>query len=170
VDNPQAADQPSLAYLMNDVLSDEQPRWPSLGHPIHWKPAPAGAKTGQTLDGFDTWTVGYIPQLVVAVWMGNSPQGNPVSIPVEWSAGLWHAILQYASRDLPPEGWPEPQGLSHIKVCDPSGLLPTKECPNVVTETFLSGSEPVNTDSLHQVFQINRETGRLATVFTRQNW
>jgi membrane peptidoglycan carboxypeptidase len=158
---------PQLAYLVNDILSDEPARWPSLGHPNPLEVGrQAGAKIGQTPDSFDTWTVGYIPQLVAAVWMGNSPQDSPVSLPVDWSAGLWHAILQYASRELPALGWAEPQGISHVKVCDPSGLLPTKVCPNIVTETFLSGSEPVNSDSLHQVYQINRETGRLATVFT----
>ena len=156
-----------LAYLINDILSDEPARWPSLGHPNPLEVGRrAGAKIGQTPDGFDTWTVGYTPQLVVAVWIGNNPASTPVPLLVDWSAGLWHAILQFASREQPAEEWAEPPGISQIKVCDPSGLLPTKVCPDVVTEIFLSGSEPVNNDSFYQVFQINRETGRLATVFT----
>jgi hypothetical protein len=51
-------------------------------------------------------------------------------------------------------------------VCDPSGLLPTADCPTTVSEIFINGNDPTTPDSLYKVFQINRETGRLATVFT----
>jgi hypothetical protein len=37
----------------------------------------------------------------------------------------------------------------------------------VVSEVFLSGNEPDQQDDLYRRLQINRETGRLATVFTR---
>ncbi len=53
-----------------------------------------------------------------------------------------------------------------MDVCDPSGLLPTKDCPSIVSEVFLNGNEPVQLDNLYQSFAINRETGYLATVFT----
>jgi hypothetical protein len=82
------------------------------------------------------------------------------------AAGLWHAIIQYASRSLPSQGWAAPPGVSTIEVCDPSGLLPTRDCPTVVSEIFLPGSEPTQPDGLYRAVQINRETGRLATVFT----
>jgi hypothetical protein len=45
-------------------------------------------------------------------------------------------------------------------------MLPTPDCPTVVREVFAPGSEPTHTDNLFRRFQINRETGRLATVFT----
>jgi hypothetical protein len=45
-------------------------------------------------------------------------------------------------------------------------MLPTLQCPTVVSEVFLTGQEPTQPDNLYQVYQINRETGRLATVFT----
>jgi hypothetical protein len=57
-------------------------------------------------------------------------------------------------------------GVSEIQVCDPSGLLPTNYCPTVVNEVFLTGSEPTQVDNLYRITQINRETGRLATIFT----
>ena len=53
-----------------------------------------------------------------------------------------------------------------MTVCDPSGMLPTRECPNLVTEIFLNGSEPTQGDNLFREFFVNRETGLLATVFT----
>jgi hypothetical protein len=74
--------------------------------------------------------------------------------------------MQYAHFNLPSESWPQPAGITTIEVCDPSGMLPTADCPSVVSEVFLDGSEPTQNDNLYQSVQINRETGRLATVFT----
>jgi hypothetical protein len=74
--------------------------------------------------------------------------------------------MQTASRDLPPDGWAAPAGITPIEVCDPSGLLPTEACPTVVREVFADGSEPTQPDNLYRVYEINRETGFLATVFT----
>lgn len=81
-------------------------------------------------------------------------------------AALWHAILKYATRDLPSKDWEVPPGISTLTVCDPSGLLPTEVCPSVVSDVFLSGHEPTQPDTLYRAYQTNRETGRLATVFT----
>lgn len=148
---------PQLAYLMNHVLSDESARWPSLGHPNPLEIGrPAGVKLSGALPGDGAWTVGYTPQRVVAVHLGGAAD----------SAELWHALAQYSVRSLPALGWDMPAGVSSLQVCDPSGLLPTQACPNIVSEVFLDGRQPVQTDSLYQTFQINRETGLLATVFT----
>jgi membrane carboxypeptidase/penicillin-binding protein PbpC len=156
-----------LAYLMTHVLSDESARWPSLGHPNPLEVGrPAGAKIGTSETGQDAWTVGFTPQISVGVWTGPLIQGEENEVPPEVPAGLWHAILQYATRDLPPEGWDRPPGVSPREVCDPSGMLPTPECPSLVTEAYLDGNEPTQSDTLYQKLQINRETGRLATVFT----
>lgn len=85
------------------------------------------------------------------------------------ATGMWHAMMQYANRDLPVKDWPEPPGITKLDVCDPSGLLPTDVCPEIVREIFLNGSEPTAPDNLYRKVQINRETGRLATVFTPSN-
>ena len=36
----------------------------------------------------------------------------------------------------------------------------------MVNEIFLEGRQPVQADTLFQIFQVNAETGLLATVFT----
>jgi membrane peptidoglycan carboxypeptidase len=178
-----------LAYLVNQILSDEPARWPSLGSSNALAIGrQAAAKLGQTADGQDSWTVGYTPQRVSVVWLGmkqglgspvssagggtnaSSQNANPSSsqqrLDPRWAAGAWHALMQYASRDLPVTGWTAPPGISTVNVCDPSGLLPTAACPSVVSEVFLTGNEPTTGDNLYQTFEINSETGRLATVFT----
>jgi hypothetical protein len=74
--------------------------------------------------------------------------------------------MQSASQNLPAEGWVAPADVSVINVCDPSGMLPTAECPNLVSEVFLNGNEPIQADTMYRKYAVNRETGLLATVFT----
>ena len=154
---------PQLAYLMNQVLSDETARWPSLGHPNPLEIGrPAGAKLSHSLDLSAAWTIGYTPQRVAVVWLGT---GSGAVTP-RFSADIWHALMQYALRSLPTVRWDTPSGIVTVSVCDPSGMLPTAACPNVVSEVFLDGRQPVQADTLYQTFQVNAETGLLATVFT----
>ena len=163
---------PQLAYLLNSALSDEPARWPTLGHPNPLEIGrPAAAKLGRTRLGSDSWTVGYTPQVVVGVWAGyrrepETGQTPPAPLPPTLAAGLWRAVLLYAVRDLPAQDWTAPAGISTLQVCDPSGMLPSADCPNLVGEVFLAGSEPTQSDTLYRKVDINRETGRLATIFT----
>jgi membrane peptidoglycan carboxypeptidase len=156
---------PAMAYLMTNVLSDEPARWDTWGRQnVLEIGRPAGVKPGQTTDGKDAWVVGYTPYISVAVWSGVRGETNIIT--PRYPASLWNALMQTASANKPNDGWSAPQGITPITVCDPSGMLPTRECPNLVTEIFLNGSEPTQADTLFREYAINRETGLLATVFT----
>jgi len=156
---------PALAYLINHSLSDESAR---VDHSSAFNVGrPAAVMLGQT-DGangatLDAWTIGYSPLRVVAVWAGSRESTN---LSPRISSVLWNALMQVASQNLPAEDWSLPAGVSVINVCDPSGMLPTSDCPNVVNEVFLQGNEPVQADNMYRKYAINRETGLLATVFT----
>lgn len=53
-------------------------------------------KTGTSRDYHDSWTVGYTPEVVVAVWVGNA--ANQPMDEISGSAGagtLWQAIMEY---------------------------------------------------------------------------
>lgn len=153
---------PQLAYLMNHVLSDEAARWPSLGRSNSLEIGrPVAVKVSHTLDGSGAWVTGYTPRRAVVVYLAGAGTGSGTA-----AAGLWSALMQYAVRDLPSSGWEMPSGVVTLKVCDPSGMLPTDACPSVVGEVFLEGRQPVQADTLYQVFEINVETGLLATIFT----
>ncbi len=155
-----------LSYLIHHILSDATARWPSLGYPNPLEIGrPSAGKVGQVADGSQVWTVGYTPQRATVIWLGLPAKGE-LKLNPRMAAGMWHGMMQYTVRDLAAEGWAVPPGISEVDVCDPSGLLPTADCPEIVTEVFLNGSEPTAPDNLYQSFQINRETGRLATVFT----
>jgi len=164
---------PQLAYLVHNVLSDEPARWPSLGYPNPLEVGrPAGAKVGVADGGREVWAAGYTRQMTAVTWIGlptgqeNTGPDSGQRLDPKAAAGLWHALVQYMQRDLPPADWDQPYGISTVEVCDPSGLLPTSVCPTRVSEVFLNGNEPTGVDTLYTSVEINRETGLLATVFT----
>ena len=159
---------PQLAYLMADVLSDEAARALSFGQPNSLEVGrPAAVKTGLPSDGRGAWAVGFTPRLAVGVWVGTEEAEGLTGVEARnGAAPIWHALMRYASRDVDSEAWPLPPGVSEIDVCDPSGLLPTAYCPHVVSEVFPQGTEPTHYDNLYQPYRVNRETGKLATLFT----
>lgn len=157
-----------LAYLLHHVLNDETARQASLGYPNPLQIGrPTGAKIGQADHNEQVWTVGYTRSHLIVTWLGwPDSQENPVRLDPKTAAGIWYALMQDVSRQQPAEDWLRPAGITTMEVCNPSGLLPTTDCPSIVSEVFINGSEPVAYDNLHQTYQVNRETGQLATVFT----
>ena len=158
-----------LAYVMNDMLSDRSARCAAFGCPnVLELPdnRPAAAKTGTTNDFRDGWTIGYTPQLVTGVWIGNSDNSPMQDVPgSKGAAPIWNALMSWALQDEPLENWPRPTGIVEQPVCNLSGLLPTSFCPTV-SEIFIDGTQPTIFDNMYQEFAINRETGRLATIYT----
>jgi membrane peptidoglycan carboxypeptidase len=152
-----------LAYLITNVLSTENAYRQvaenstslDFGRPI-------AVKVGSDDKGDNAWTIGYIPQMVVGVWVGSSQTG----LSREITADIWKSVMEYASNELPVVGFPTPDGISQVQVCDPSGLLVTPTCPTPIDEVFLKGNEPTLVDHLYQEFLIDKQTGFLATIFT----
>lgn len=159
---------PQLAFILDDILSDDSARWPAFGPSSALEIGqPAGVIAGTPPDGHDNWAIGFTPRRAVGAWIGNRTTATLRAISaLNGAAPIWHAVLQYASRELPAQDWTAPPGVSTLQVCDPSGLLPTNYCPEVVREVFVQGTEPTHYDNLYQPFRINKETGKLATLFT----
>lgn len=157
-----------LAYLLVDVLSDVFSRSGAVnGAELMDIGRPAGMILGLTDDDLDNWAIGFSPQRVVAVrFSAADSSGMPTIGEENGAAAVWHAIHRYAERDLPAAGWVKPIGVSEVEVCTPSGLLPTIYCPQVVRDVFIHGTEPSSYDTLYQPIRVNRETGKLATLFT----
>ena len=160
---------PQLAYLMNNMLSDRLARCPAFGCPNALElpeNRPVAAKTGSTNDFRDAWTIGYTPQMVVGVWLGNTDNSAMSDLPgSKGAAPVWQALMSWIHQELPIATWPQPSGIVERRVCNPSGLLPTPYCPTVA-ELFIQGTEPTLFDNMYQEFRLNRETGRLATIYT----
>ncbi len=155
---------PRVAYLITDILSDNQARIPSFGaaSPLNIG-RPAAAKTGTTTDFRDNWTVGYTPNLVVGVWVGNADNTPMVEVSGISGAGpIWHEFMRRVLVGQPELEFPVPEGLVRAEVCAASGELPTDYCPNKRWEWFIDGTVPTETDTFYQPFTIDTRTGLLA--------
>ncbi|MBN1565845.1 MAG: PBP1A family penicillin-binding protein [Anaerolineae bacterium] len=155
---------PRVAYLITDILSDNEARIPSFGPGSALNIArPAAAKTGTTTDFRDNWTVGYTPDLVVGVWVGNADNTPMVEVSGISGAGpIWHDFMRRVLVGQPELEFAVPEGLVRAEVCATSGLLPTEYCPKTRWEWFIEGTVPEDEDMLYQPFTIDTRTGLLA--------
>jgi membrane peptidoglycan carboxypeptidase len=165
-----------LAYLITDILSDNDARLPAFGPDNALALSrPAAAKTGTTNDNRDAWTLGYTPFLVTGVWVGNN-NNAPMSGDMSGStaaAPIWHAIMEYAhNRDaLPATGWQRPSTVQEALICAESGLAPTNDCPKTKELFYVDQNNgvstiPTQTDFYWRRYRINNRTGLLATANT----
>ncbi|MBD3238842.1 MAG: PBP1A family penicillin-binding protein [Candidatus Moranbacteria bacterium] len=87
-----------VARQINDCLSDNSARSPVFGNhsDLYISGKKIAAKTGTTQDYRDAWTVGYTPELVVGVWVGNN-YNEPMSEGaggIVAAAPLWHDFME----------------------------------------------------------------------------
>lgn len=164
--------EPSLAYLVNDILADEESRrttLPEQGSSLRLT-RPAAVLDGLSGDKRDSWTLGYSPYLVVAAHTGRADRTGMTIEAAERlvTAPVWQALMATAheQRALPPGYWQVPDDIEEFLVCELSGLLPptTDHCPTR-RELMPSGST-LRRDDYWQTVEINRATGLLATVNT----
>lgn len=141
-----------VAYLITDILSDDQARIPTFGEgSVLNLTRPAAVKTGTTTQFRDNWTVGYTPDLVVGVWVGNADNETMKDVNgVTGAAPIWHDVMEAALKGRPIQDFSRPEGLVDVEICALSGQLPGADCPHRVTETFIAGTEPTTTCTMHR--------------------
>jgi membrane peptidoglycan carboxypeptidase len=149
---------PRIAWEMSDILKDNTDpngswifgSWTNIGRP-------AALKTGTTDDIRDVLAIGYYPQLLTAVWMGNSDNSQMYGISSAMGPGvLWRTFNQDAIKQYnwSTEWYPRPAGIVDRTVCVKpgllgglgTGLLPSSSCPWRMTEHFVQGTEPTYDD------------------------
>ncbi|MGC9333520.1 MAG: penicillin-binding transpeptidase domain-containing protein, partial [Anaerolineae bacterium] len=157
-----------VAYLITDILSDDEARIPSFGEGSALELGrPAAVKTGTTTDYRDNWTVGYTPDLVAGVWVGNADNEPMLGISgISGAAPIWHDFMEMALRGQPVQPFQRPEGLVEVEVCALSGLLPGPDCPHRVQEIFVAGTAPTAVCTMHQRVAIDRATGLQASPHT----
>lgn len=162
--------QGEVAYLVNDILSDERARRTAYGPntPLNIDRT-AAVVNGITANRIDNWTLGYTPELLVGVWMGRAGR-EPVSLEgfaLGGAASLWRAMMDYLIvRDqLPPSTWERPTTIVETQVCRISGLGPNGAC-ETRPEIFLGQEQFPQPDTYWQAVEVNSQTGQLATAST----
>ena len=146
---------PRIAFLISDILSDNDARAPAMGaySPLRTDGIASSVKTGTTDDVKDNWTVGYTRNVAVGVWVGNN-DGDPMrdSSGLTGAAPIWNNVLRgiygnetrrsaFATdgRLLADRANPPP-GLSRRQICDVRELtVGAIDCPAFLSEWALDG-------------------------------
>lgn len=149
---PQRVLDERAAWLVTDILADDSARSLAFGSNSVLKiDRPAAVKTGTTTDFHDNWTVGYTPDLVVGVWVGNadgSPMQNVTGL--TGAAPIWHQFTRAALGNQPEHAFEPPVGLVQVEVCALSGLLPTSACQYRQRDWFIAGTAPTVSDTFYK--------------------
>lgn len=159
---------PRVVWLLSDILSDDEARALGFGHNSTLKiDRPAAVKTGTTTNFHDNWTIGYTPDLVVGVWVGNSDYKAMKDVTgLTGAAPIWHEVIRKALEGQPKRGFARPDGLAQVEVCALSGLLPTQFCDHTRWEWFITGTEPTQPDTIFRQVTVDALTGALADEST----
>jgi penicillin-binding protein 1C len=164
---PQVID-PRVAWLISDILSDDSARSIGFGTNSTLKiDRTAAVKTGTTTNYHDNWTIGYTPDLVVGVWVGNAgyePMRDVTGL--TGAAPIWNQTMRELLRGLPDTPFARPAGLMQQDVCDLTGLLPGPACPHIYAEWFIEGTQPVRQETLFQTVWVDSATGHRAEEST----
>lgn len=144
--NPQII-SPLSAYWVTDILSDNHARQDAFG-PYSKLVIPkykVAVKTGTSNDFRDNWTIGFTPDYLVVVWVGNndgSPMNKNLVSGVTGAAPIWNEIMTDLLAGSTPQEFTKPEGLIPVKICTFNGLLTCPNCPLENTEYFIPDKIP----------------------------
>lgn len=131
---------PQQAYLITDMLQAVMTDGTGKRIPVE---QPVAGKTGTTNGNVDLWFVGYTPDIVVGVYIGNDDRK-----PVEGFGGtvagpIFADFVNQAIKEPSVEEFPVPENIvTDIQIDIFTGFLATDRCEYTELESFIKGTEP----------------------------
>ncbi len=160
---PQVIVSPEHAYLITSIISDNEARsWMFGPNSLLNLPFPVAAKTGTTNDFRDNWTMGYTPDLVTGVWVGNAdytPMVNTTGL--TGAAPIWSQFMQVAVPYVShgnPTPFTRPPGIVDKVICALSGTEPSQWCNGGQRDEIFAPNQPPLPASQDLRRQINIDT------------
>jgi len=122
------------SYILSDILSDNFARRWEFGtkSALEIPGYKVAVKTGTTDMKKDNWTIGYTPDFVVSVWVGNndnSPMNQYLASGITGAAPIWNRMMSYLLTKYGAHWYEKPEGVVE------------KPCYFGKTEYFLRGTE-----------------------------
>lgn len=89
---------PGVAYIISNILADNNARSWEFGSssPLNIPGHVVSVKTGTTDSKRDNWTIGFTPNNLVAVWVGNNdntPMSQNLASGITGAAPIWNKIM-----------------------------------------------------------------------------
>ncbi len=158
------------AFIISHILADNGARTAAFGPssalviPKH----KVSVKTGTTDDKRDNWTVGYTPNFLTIVWVGNndnSPMNPAITSGITGAAPIWNGIMSEALKNQPDLLVIKPATVIGRQVCSGFGASEKKPdgtdgCPTRF-EYFIVGKTVIDNKSL--------KTGREQVAVTKDS-
>ena len=93
-----------VAFIISDILSDNFARRWAFGSnsALEISGYKVSVKTGTTDDKKDNWTIGYTPEFLVVVWVGNNdntPMNPHLTSGVTGAAPIWNRMMTYILKN-----------------------------------------------------------------------
>jgi penicillin-binding protein 1C len=125
---------PGTSFIISHLLLDNGARSAVFGNYSLLNVAKhpeVSVKTGTTNDKRDNWTIGYNPDVLVSVWVGNndnSPMSN-VASGITGASPIWNKVITQILKNYPPN-WPiqSPDIVGKL-VCSTTGQLAPDPAP-----------------------------------------
>jgi 1A family penicillin-binding protein len=129
------------AFLLTQLMQSVFEEGGTAHRVSHLLKRPVAGKTGTT--DYDSWLVGFTPQLSVAVWTGfdEGRKMEPVTDD-RLAAVLWADFIESALADQVPSLFPVPDGVSSVYINPSNHKLATEHCPEHELVYFAAGTEP----------------------------
>ncbi|MGQ9907371.1 MAG: transglycosylase domain-containing protein [Candidatus Flexifilum sp.] len=141
--------QPQIAYLMQQMLTDNDARvlgyGPNNGLSLPEYPGLVGALGGVSADNRDLWTLGFTRTAAVGVWMGRHDNAPTRADFQNTALPIWSAVLRAAVSGTNPNPYQPPQGIAQAQICADTGTLfdpAVAPCAQVRTELFIQSQPP----------------------------
>lgn len=136
--------KPETAYIIMDILSDNNARSPAFGlySPLNL-PFFCAVKTGTSKDFKDNWCIGFSDKYLVGVWVGNF-DGSPMHhvSGITGAGPIFRDIMLTLHRATMSSKYPKPNRLTTSMICTASGEKASPFCDNRMVEIFVAGTEP----------------------------
>lgn len=169
--NGERAVSKATSFLISHILLDNNARSAAFGASsfLNIPKHAVSVKTGTTNDKRDNWTIGYTPNFLTTVWVGNNdntPMDPYLTSGVTGAAPIWNGIMKELLKNQP-DLWPKkPENIVGLNVCIISGTRAIKaedgsqNCPSRF-EYFIKGTEPQSAENLKRLVPVSRDTGFL---------
>jgi len=158
---------PEQAFLISHILSDNSARLITFGErsALVIPNRIVAVKTGTTNDKRDNWTIGWTPQVIVGVWVGNNDntEMKQVASGVSGAAPIWRRIILEALSGKPGLGFSVPEGIVTAEVDLVSGYRSHDNYSSRI-EYFIRGTEPTGDDPIHTKLKLCHGQDKLATL------
>ncbi len=155
------------AYMIADILADPDARRAAFGRNSALDlPFRCAVKTGTSSDFRDNWCVGYTPDRIVAVWVGNFDNTPMDHVSGVSGAGpIFHRSMVAAHEGIAPRWFEKPVEVVDVTVDPRTGRMNPHEGALVSQELCLQESPP----SLSLSYDYD-ESGRVLLDETYAEW